>query len=143
MGQRFIPLAILLVALPSSASAQDVIKPGMKLNEVQSILKRHDYKFGNEYALAEIAEDRDSDLFFCQVDSYIVLVAVYKKSTGIVTSMSADFFPPRPAPKAERVVATRKVRKVVFDEDGAFTVSMERVFRKPIKDEKQTNPFGD
>src|SRR5689334_15033254 len=50
MRQLFIQFATLLVAVPSLASAQDVIKPGMKLSEVRSILKRHHYKCADEYA---------------------------------------------------------------------------------------------
>jgi hypothetical protein len=141
MRQLFILLAVLLGFAQSSALAQDVIKPGTKLSEVQSVLKRHHYKFGEEHSLAMVADDPGSNLFYCQVDSDIVLIAVFKKSTGIVTSMSLAFFPARPTSQAERVVISRNVRKVVFDDKDAFTVSIERVFRKPAKEEPGRNPF--
>ncbi|HEX6963889.1 MAG TPA: hypothetical protein VF175_18625 [Lacipirellula sp.] len=131
MRQLLLAFFLSQFAAPASATAADVIKPGMHLKDVRSILRRHDYKFGDQYTLAMVADDKDSELFFCEVDSDIVLIAVYKKSTGIVASMSVNFYPEKPTPKTERLIASRRVRKVMFEEDGDFTVSLERVFRKP------------
>ena len=131
---------VALLCASSAAAAPDVIKPGMSLKEVQSTLKRHDYKFGEEYALAMVARDKDADLMFCKIDSDVVLIVVYKKSTGIVASMSVNFFPEKPTPKMERLVASRQARRIVFDEEGAFTVSLERVFRKTTGDKTKKEP---
>ena len=140
-------IAAVICFTPSAYSEEaDVIKPGMRINDIERLLTKHKYECGEKVRMAMLSDEKDTDLFFCQVDHEIMLSFSFNTKTNVVRSIDLHVYPGPPRPKGDRVDSSRPVRKIVLEEESVFTVSLERgPQRSPIdscgKDSGE-DPFG-
>jgi hypothetical protein len=140
----FIILALaLLWSSRVSAGDVDSIEPGMPLNEVKAALVRHGYGVGPKHGGAYASDRKNIALEFCTIDARTTLIISYEKTSKQVISLDVYFYPAKRLPKSERQEVQRKARKILFDEEGTFTVSLERVVdqKKTQKGTSAVNPF--